>query len=475
MKMLSHHRPRLILAATMAGLVAAPAAHAFGGLFGTIMQMQQQQAAAESAAARQADAQPSKRWGKARPVPDELRQQAQAFAARAPLPSLRSLFERLYIEGERNAVLNWQRIGLAALHEGRLDLAEQAFEQAVTRIDQIYADNEQAQKAKSLWEKEAVKDFKGEPYERAMAMFYRGLVYAARGDFQNARALFKQAEYQDTVAESERYQSDFALMHYMAGWASHCDGDARLAAEYRQRALQADAAYAGISIDPAALVLFETGRAPFKYGAGQHRQALRWAPHPAAEQTPLRACADAGACVEGSFRPAADIGFQATTRGGRQVDAVLEGKARFKDNAKDVADVASTIGAVGLQTAMMTGNRDSAGLGLLGMFVGLAAQAASDATRAQADIREWEQLPGKVWLTTAGARLDAGVLQISLQEGNATVERRAVRLVDAPRCQLYWGRISAPLDTIGEAGPLEPGEHPHDAQFRAGLLGLFGA
>ncbi|MBK0394081.1 hypothetical protein [Ramlibacter algicola] len=456
--------------ALAAAAVACMPAHAqFGSLFQSMMQAQQQ--AAQQEAQQRATAKPAKKWGTVKPVPSELRVQAQAFAATAKTPELRPLFERLFIEGERNATLNFERIGMAALAAGDVGTAEKAFEAAVARIDLIYADNPEAQKAKSLWTAEKVKDYKGEPYERAMAYFYRGIVWAAKGDFQNARAMFKQADYQDTVAEAEQYAGDFGLMPYMAGWASYCDGNAQLAQEFAQQAAKVDKAYVGLSAEQPVLVLFETGRAPFKYGGGKYGEVLKWAPYetPAAQMVKA-ASADTDWKAE-KFIVGGDVGFQATTRGGRPVDGVLGGKASFKEGAEGVATVATAVGAAGLDVAMMSGNRDAAGLGMVGMFAGLVAQGMAESTQAQADIREWEQLPSTVWLGTAPAKSPATKLAVALDAGAA---QTATRIVDAPRCQLYWGRSIAPASLAGDAGPVEAGEHPRDPAFRSELQGLFG-
>lgn len=473
-------RLALALAAAMAlGGTALPARAQFGGLLNSIMQMQQQAQAQEVAkqAAEQAamQASPVKKWAPARPVAADVQQAAGAFAARMPSAELRPLFERLFIEGERNATLNFQRIGMAALARGELDVSEKAFEAAVNRIELIYADNAEAQKAKSVWTAEKIKDFKGEPYERAMAHFYRGLVYAARGDFQNARAMFKQADYQDTVAESEQYAGDFALMPYMAGWASYCDGNAGMARDFLQQAVKGDASYSAAAVEQPLLVLFETGRAPFKYGGGKYGEALKWQPHALPAQTVQAACTDAGAsqCVTERMMMAADVGFQATTRGGRPIDAVLNGKASFKEGAQGVADVAGVVGQVGMQTAMFTGNRDAAGLGVLGMFAGMIAQGASNAAQTQADIREWEQLPGSVWLGTAASKTDAAQLSVKVSTQGQPGVLQARRLVDTPSCQLYWGRALEPLPLVRDAGPVEPGEHPRDPVFRQEIVATF--
>ncbi|WP_051237381.1 hypothetical protein [Ottowia thiooxydans] len=459
---------RLAALAVAISALSLPAHAQFGSLFQAVMQSQQK--AEQAKAAEAAAAPPAKRWSAAQSVPVELKQQAEALSARIPDAQMRPLYERLYIEGERNATLNYERIGLAALAAGRLDEAEKAFEAATFRIDQIYADNAEAQKAKSLWTAEKIKDYKGEPYERAMAYYYRGLVYVARGDFQNARAMFKQADYQDTVAESEQYAGDFGLMPYMAGWASHCDGNANLAQDFLQMAVKGDASYASMRVDQPVLVLFETGRAPFKYGAGKHGEALKWQPHEGSPQAVKSICAAGGGeCLPGSPVQGADLGFQATTRGGRPIDAVLDGKAAFKDGAQSTANVAGAVGAAAMDIGLASGNNNAAGLGLLGLFAGLVAQGVAASTQTQADIREWEQLPATVWLGTAADKTEAGLAAMVETEGGSAQPVTLTRLADTPSCQLYWGRSNAPLGTVADAGPIEPGKHARDPAFRQAL------
>lgn len=474
-------RPASVSVAAAAALslaaLASPAHAQFGGMFQSLMQapMQQAQQQATAQAAAQASQKPAKRWAPTAPVPPDVLAAAAVFAEKMPSAELRPLFQRLYIEGERNATLNFQRIGMAALAAGDIELAEKAFDAAVTRIDLIYADNPEAQKAKSLWTAEKVKDYKGEPYERAMAHFYRGLVYAAKGDFQNARALFKQADYQDTVAEAEQYAGDFGLMPYMAGWASYCDGNTGMAKDFLQQAIKGDSNYGTVQVDQPVLVLFESGRSPFKYGSGKSGEVLKWQPHEMPVQTAKTACTSTSGtgCAVNSFVMGADLGFQATTRGGRPIDGVLNGKASFKEGAQGVATVASAVGDIGMQVAASSGNRDAAGLGMLGMFAGLIAQGVANATQAQADVREWEQLPATVWLGTGAQKNSASTLNVALDGEGGVSHGAATRLVNTPSCQLYWGRSLAPLSLLGEAGPLEPGVHPRDPVFRKEVEAAF--
>ena len=464
-----------VAALALAG--ASPAHAQWGSLLNSVLQQTQQIQQQQEAKRRAEDARlgPRKKWGSPKAVPADLQAAARRFAADIEPAELRPLFERLYIEGERNATLNLERIGLAALAEGQLARAEKAFDLAAFRIDMIYADNPEAQKAKSLWSAEKVKDFKGEPYERAMAYFYRGLVYAARGDFQNARAMFKQADYQDTVAESEQFAGDFALMPFMAGWASYCDGDRSLAADFLKQARNAakSGEYANASVEQPVLVLFETGRTPFKYGTGKYEELLKWQPHPLPAQRVEAASIGDGSSSISGFIVGGDIAFQATTRGGRPVDAIMNGKAQFKEGAQTVSQVGTAVGAVGLSVADMTGSRDAAGLGLLGAGIGLIAQGVSSATQTQADIREWEQLPQAIWLGGAPTLQTAATGTVTAVSDQGNESYALHRLVDTPRCQLYWGRSISPLSVLSFAGPVEPGQHPRDPVFRQEMIEQF--
>ena len=140
-------------------------------------------------------------------------------------------YATLLRQGPRNAVLNHMRTGLAAAELGAGALAAESFDQALASIESVYANTETAEKARSLWNAEAYKDFKGEPYERAMAYYYRGLLYMREGDYENARASFKGGQLQDAFAAEEQNRADFALLTFLEGWASRCAGSEGLAVE----------------------------------------------------------------------------------------------------------------------------------------------------------------------------------------------------------------------------------------------------
>ena len=161
---------------------------------------------------------PQRAWE--RPVPA-----AELAVAMADKPAVLAPYvETLLAQGPRNAVLNHGRIGFLAFELGRPRLAQAQLENAAQAIETVYADNPAAELARSNFAREDVKDFKGEPFERAMVFYYLGLSYLALGDFENARASFKAGEYQDSLSRAKKYQADFALLNFLAGWAAHCAG-----------------------------------------------------------------------------------------------------------------------------------------------------------------------------------------------------------------------------------------------------------
>lgn len=162
---------------------------------------------------------------------ETLGPQEQAFVESKPVV-LQAGFRNLFEEGERNKVLNLMEIGVTAYRAGYHDEAKRALEQARIEIETVYSDTEAARKARSIWYEEAEKDFKGEPYERAMVYFYLGLLYLEEADYGNARASFLSGLLQDAFAEEKQNSSDFAVFLYLAGWSALQMGSDELARQH---------------------------------------------------------------------------------------------------------------------------------------------------------------------------------------------------------------------------------------------------
>lgn len=222
---------------------------------------------------------PAQAQRRPRPPSEE---QISAYLADKP-PEVQAQYRSYMTEGERNAVLNLTRSGLAAMEVGADQVAATSFDQALERIEAVYADNETAQRARSNFVAEATKDFKGEPYERAMAYYYRGLLYLREGDYENARASFEGGQLQDTYAEDQVYQNDFALLSVLSGWASQCAGATSLAAESYEEARQALATtsrpeFAMPTAEDHILLVADLGVGPTKFSDGQYQENLRFLP-----------------------------------------------------------------------------------------------------------------------------------------------------------------------------------------------------
>jgi len=312
-------------------------------------------------------------------------------------PGTHHLYQSVLTGGQRNRVLNQMRAGLAAFEAGADDIAAASFDDALNYIEAIYADNPRAEKARSTFVPERTKDFKGESYERAMAFYYRGLLFLAEGDYGNARAVFQGGQLQDAFAEDQRYQSDFAILDVLSGWASQCEGNTVLARDFYQRAVEARP---GIYIPRPSdrmLAIADIGLPPLKLGGGEYGEYLTYLPP---ETVPEQ---KAVFIVDGVGHGATfgeDIFWQASTRGGRQVDQILAGKAQFKDIATGVGAGALLVADAALDVAVYSSYSDDgdAALGVAAgaAIIGIASLLMADAARPEADTRYWDNLPAHI-------------------------------------------------------------------------------
>ncbi|ALJ36357.1 hypothetical protein D9623_02460 [Azospirillum brasilense] len=353
---------------------------------------------------------------------------------------LEPYYRAVVVEGKRNAVLNWMRVGKAALDLGRDDLAAEAFDKALAGIEEVYADNPQAEKARSVWHAESVKDFKGEPHERAMAYYYRGLIYLMAGDYENARASFRGAMLQDGFAETERFRQDFAVAAWLDGWSSRCLGEVGQADEAFRDAASLRPALKAPDPGDDLLVVAETGLGPAKEAYGQYREKLAYRER-AALQADVLAKANAAATP---MAVAEDLFFQATTRGGRDMDKVLAVKADTK-MATGAAGAGATVAGAGVMTAGAYGNdRNAVAAGAIVMLAGLIAQAAAQSMNAEVDTRSWDDLPHSILLASLKGGKAASAVDVTFADGtSAVLQPDRVRRALAPTCALAWFPASA--------------------------------
>ncbi len=340
------------------------------------------------------------------PSPD-ARQAAGQRAAKGAAPTAA---DRRPAIPEKDRVLFDYRLGATALRLGHYDEAKLRFDDAIARIGGIITNDAEAARARGLFSAESTKPFIGEPYERVMAYYYRGILYWRDGQPDNARACFRSGQVIDSDPEHEHYDADYVLLDYLDGLASaklNADGsDAFARAQAHageQRALPPYQPQANV------LVFTEYGYGPRKYAAGQYGEMLRF--HVADSPThSARLVLDRGRRIV-PLPAYDDLGYQATTRGGRVMDHILGNKAFFKAGADVAGDVALAGSAIASDQARRKRRRgeddDDANAAALGLgILGVIGKVASAATRTEADVRQWPNLPQR--LSFAAVKLPPG-------------------------------------------------------------------
>ena len=302
------------------------------------------------------------------------------------------------------------RIAASALRAGQPDEAKLRLDTALPLIGGILANDADAKKARSLFSAESTKTFIGEPHERVMAYYYRGLLYWRDGQPDNARACYRSGQLLDSDAETAEYKSDYVLLDYLDGLVS-----AKLAADGSDGFARAQANAKNLKLpayDPAANVLIfaEYGTGPRKYGGGEYGEQLKFF-----VKNSTAHAATLNLNGQSVNLPAYDdLNFQATTRGGRVMDYILGGKAVFKRTTNTVGEVA----LIGAMIAANNGSRDGDRAAVALGAIGLIGKIASAATTPRADIRMWDNLPQR--LSFAALRLAPGDYPATLEFQDAT-------------------------------------------------------
>jgi hypothetical protein len=295
---------------------------------------------------------------------------------------------------DRDAVLQQYRSAADHLRRAEFNSARPPLDDALLTLGGITAGDRSARQARGYFRSESTKSFRGEPYERVMAYFYRGILYWMQGEPDNARACFRNAQIQDSDAEQGEYQADYALLDYLDGYITTRLGGGGEDSLRRARAAARLGSLPDYDVTANVLVFFEMGRGPSKYASGEYGEQLRFRPG-TSRSSSLR-LQIAGQSV--NVPPADDLTFQATTRGGRVMDHVLANKAVFKGSTDTFGNAAIVSGAILAGTSGRRSSADEIGAGLL--VAGLLSKVISAATTPSADTRTWDNLPNLIGFTS---------------------------------------------------------------------------
>jgi hypothetical protein len=301
----------------------------------------------------------------------------------------------------RDKVLWQYRTAAAAMRQGKFAEAKPLLDDALLTLQGIFGKDAEARKSRRMFSREERKTFIGEPYERAMAYFYRGILYWMDGEPDNARACFRSAEFEDSDAESKEFAGDWVLPDYLEALAT-----AKLGGDGSDAFKRAQVSVKNASLpllDPKVNTLFlvEFGPGPTKYATGAYGEQLRFR----TPASPVKSVLLKVDILSIPIAPVDDLNYQATTRGGRVMDHILANKAVFKAGTDTFGDAAIISGAI-----LASGGRgkknatDEVGAGL--MIAGLLSKIVSAATTPVADTRAWDNLPQ--FLSFAQLTLPAG-------------------------------------------------------------------
>ncbi|MDP8209162.1 MAG: hypothetical protein P9M05_00005 [Candidatus Stygibacter australis] len=298
-----------------------------------------------------------------------------------------------------DTVLRNMCLGTEALYYNDHQKAKRLFEDVTTSISGIWGDSPEARKARSLWYEEAIKPFKGEPYERMMAFYYMGIIYLQNNDFGNAQAAFRQSVMQDAFAEEEQNRADVALPLFLQGWALQSQGSKRAAKDAYDllNKIRPDFETPSLDKQPNVVLIVETGKSPRKVPDGVGSYQLKFFRGKFFDDKAVKYSIDNGSTKK--LYPMEDIYWQASSRGGRAVDRIVNGKVQFKETTGDIGTALTDISSELLDNPHSYGSgAEEVGLAL--GVVGVASILLSASTHSAVDSRYWDNLPDAIHITT---------------------------------------------------------------------------
>jgi hypothetical protein len=321
--------------------------------------------------------------------------------------------ERDRVVPAKDRVLWDYRIAAIAMRRDRPADAKEALDDAIRVMGGLLSGPDAAaRRAHELFVAEKEKPFVGEPYERAMAYLYRGILYWRDGEPDNARACFRSAELADSYAEDAVYRADWVLADYLDGLATvKLGGDG--ADAFARAEKSAKKKLPAYDKDANVLVFCEFDVGPEKYAGGDNGAQLRFRTEPVRTRGAMLAVSDQVV----RLMPWDDTVFQATTRGGRVMDHILGRKVVFKQGADAIGDVALAGAAVAYQKdekrkdeGKEPKHEDAAAVMAT---IGVISKVLAASTQTRADTRSWDNLPR--YVSFAALRLAPGDYSATVQ------------------------------------------------------------
>ena len=311
------------------------------------------------------------------------------------------------------------------LHQGRKKEAHELMVKVRNDLEMLF-DEKAEKEAVSLWHGENKKVFKGDAHERATLYALLALSFMEMGEWEDAERSVKNGLLCDSANTDQiQYNSDYAILHYLGYVACRRSGRDSDASEYLRELSGCAGEKMGEALQkaeiPNAFIVVWGGTPPAYYRGGTHNEIRHIVP---GSKNPFSylAVKDKGGKYVLAPAGLADVNFQATTRGGREMDEVLRDKAAVKSGMEASANIL-LIAGLGCFSAMGGGNPQAdLVLGCVGtgcVVLGGTFYIVGECINSEADIRSWKTLPGEFL-----------IVPLTLPDGKRTIEVNGYRLRD---------------------------------------------
>jgi len=355
-----------------------------------------------------------------------------------------TIFQSINKANHASTGLYDREIGTCYMNLGNYEKAREHFLTAVRFSEYFQNQNVEAQ-ALSNYGREEEKIYKGDPYEQALAYMIMAMLFMDSGDYDNALASCKSGLMADSDTTENRYESDLTFLHLLEAKCHMLRGDFDTAeqiflkakesykitsddvrdiyserldqiavlklspAEKKERKIKESEeetkakllkldeklkqAITGIEADKKlgplltgqynTLIVVPLGKGPVKVRTGRSGNMVTFKNSRRINQgTEVFLNGTKLETTAAPVKDIADVDFQAGTRGGRRMDAILNGQAAFRDTTVQtgavITEIGNNVGGIG---------------GLAVALIGAAVQGAGGAINPEADTRCWRTLP----------------------------------------------------------------------------------
>jgi len=323
---------------------------------------------------------------------------------------LRDSFKKLEGLSVEDRALASADMGIVAALANDIPMATKALDYGLDISEHITVAGVREKKATSLHGSESDKVFKGEPHERVVVYLYRGLLYIAQNDYENAQACFKIASMQDALAMNKEERSNWltADMLELVSKKLMRDTDEQAFKQYviKKYDSHMQEIEPMLNIEPPTFfVMIAVGPPPEKLASKSRGQKLSYLGKPSYVHS-VRLITNEGPL---EMVETDDIYIQAMTRGRRKMDDILSKKAQARKNIEGVDNVAAALAPLSGPGAIVLG------------IVKEWSWSASDKIDSAADCRQIRGLSRKLYLFVGDSTKMGGQVKIQALAENEKV------------------------------------------------------